>query len=47
MTLGEYLQKRRRGLIPNSKVTIIENGPIDVNRLMPKEFAEAILNFLQ
>jgi pimeloyl-ACP methyl ester carboxylesterase len=34
-------------LIPNSKVTIIENGPIDVNRLMPKEFAEAILNFLQ
>jgi pimeloyl-ACP methyl ester carboxylesterase len=34
-------------LIPDSKITIIENGPIDVNRLMPKEFAEAILNFLR
>ena len=33
-------------LIPNSKVAIIENGPIDVNRLMPKEFAEVILDFL-
>jgi len=33
-------------LIPNAKVTIIENGPIDVNRLMPKEFAGAILNFI-
>ena len=34
-------------LIPNSKVTIIENGPSDVNRLMPKEFAEAILSFFE
>jgi hypothetical protein len=33
-------------LIPNSKVAIIENGPIDVIRLMPKEFAEVILKFL-
>jgi pimeloyl-ACP methyl ester carboxylesterase len=33
-------------LIPDAKITIIENGPIDVNRLMPKEFAEAILNFI-
>ena len=34
-------------LIPESKVTIIENGPpVGVNRRMPKEFAEAILSFL-
>jgi pimeloyl-ACP methyl ester carboxylesterase len=33
-------------LIPNSQLTIIDNGPIDVDRVWPKEFAEAILNFL-
>ena len=33
-------------LIPKSKLTIIENGPIDVNRVWPKEFAAAVLSFL-
>jgi pimeloyl-ACP methyl ester carboxylesterase len=33
-------------LIPRSKLTIIENGPMDIDRVWPKEFAEAILNFL-
>ena len=33
-------------LIPGSKLTIIENGPIDIDRVKPKEFAEAILAFL-
>ena len=30
-----------------SKFTTIENGPIYVDRIMPKEFAEAILDFLK
>jgi pimeloyl-ACP methyl ester carboxylesterase len=34
-------------LIPKSKLTIIENGPPRMERVMPKEFAEAILNFLE
>jgi pimeloyl-ACP methyl ester carboxylesterase len=33
-------------LIPHSKLTIIENGPMYLDRAMPKEFAEAILSFL-
>ena len=33
-------------LVPNSKLTIIANGPPRMERTMPKEFAEAILNFL-
>jgi pimeloyl-ACP methyl ester carboxylesterase len=33
-------------LIPKSKLTIIENGPIDIDRVWPKEFAEAVLSFL-
>jgi len=33
-------------LIPNSKLTIIENGPPRMERTMPKEFSEAILSFL-
>ena len=33
-------------LIPMSKLTVIENGSIYVSRIMPKEFAEAILSFL-
>ena len=33
-------------LIPNIKLTIIENGPPRMERVMPKEFAGAILNFL-
>ena len=32
-------------LVPKSQLTIIENGPTDINRVWPKEFAEAILNF--
>jgi pimeloyl-ACP methyl ester carboxylesterase len=33
-------------LIPRRKLTIIENGPLSIDRVMPKEFAEAILSFL-
>ena len=33
-------------LVPGSKLKIIENGPIDIDRVWPKEFAEVILNFL-
>ena len=33
-------------LVPGSKLKIIENGPIDIDRVWPKEFAEAILDFL-
>ena len=33
-------------LVPNSKFVIIENGPIHVDRIMPKEFTAAILSFL-
>ena len=32
-------------LVPNSKLTIIANGPPRMERTMPKEFAQAILNF--
>jgi pimeloyl-ACP methyl ester carboxylesterase len=35
-----------RKLVPNSNLTIIENGPPRMERVMPKEFAEAILDFL-
>jgi len=35
-----------RGLIPDCKLTTIENGPMYLDRAMPKEFAEAIINFL-
>ena len=33
-------------LVPKSKLTIIENGRPWIDRVMPKEFAEAILGFL-
>jgi len=33
-------------LIPNSKLTTIENGPMYCDRAMPKEYAGAILDFL-
>jgi pimeloyl-ACP methyl ester carboxylesterase len=33
--------------IPNSKLTIIENGPIYIDRAMPQEFAKAITDFLK
>jgi pimeloyl-ACP methyl ester carboxylesterase len=32
--------------IPNSKLAIIKNGPIYLDRAMPEKFAEAILKFL-
>jgi pimeloyl-ACP methyl ester carboxylesterase len=33
-------------LVPKSRLTIIENGPLHMECVMPKEFAEAILSFL-
>ena len=39
--------QEQKGLIPRSRFIIIENGPVYVSRIMPKEFAEAILNFLK
>ena len=33
-------------LIPNSELITIQNGPMYLDRAMPREFAEAILNFL-
>ena len=33
-------------LVPKSKLTIIENGTSCIDRVMPKEFSEAILSFL-
>ena len=33
-------------LVPGSKLKIIKNGPIDIDRVWPKEFAEAVLSFL-
>jgi len=38
--------KKVKSLIPNSKLTTIENGPLYLSRAMPQEFAEAILSFL-
>ncbi len=34
-------------LIPRSKIAVIQNGPVYIDRVMPKEFAEAILTFFQ
>ena len=34
-------------LIPRSRIAIIENGAVWVTSVMPKEFAEAILKFLE
>jgi pimeloyl-ACP methyl ester carboxylesterase len=33
-------------LTPGSKLIILENGPIDIDRLWPKKFAGVVLNFL-
>jgi pimeloyl-ACP methyl ester carboxylesterase len=41
-----YLAKEVKKLIPNSRLTYIENGPMYLDRAMPKEYAGAILNFL-
>jgi pimeloyl-ACP methyl ester carboxylesterase len=38
--------EKLKKLFPKAKFTIIENGPIHVTRVMPKEFAAAILGFL-
>ena len=35
-----------RRLIPNGKLTAIKNGSIWVTRIMPKEYAEAVLSYL-
>ena len=35
-----------RRLIPHSKLAVIVDGPPRMERIIPKEFAEAILNFL-
>jgi pimeloyl-ACP methyl ester carboxylesterase len=36
-----------KSLIPRSKITVIKNGPVFIDRVMPKDFAEAILAFLK
>jgi pimeloyl-ACP methyl ester carboxylesterase len=36
-----------KNLIPRSKLTIIPNGPVYIDRVMPKQFAEAIVAFLK
>jgi pimeloyl-ACP methyl ester carboxylesterase len=36
-----------RKLVPGSKLVVIENGPPRMERIMPQEFAAAILNFLE
>ena len=41
-----YLAKEVKSLIPNSTLINIENGPMYLDRAMPKEFAEAIISFL-
>jgi len=41
-----YLAKNVKNLIPDSKLATIENGPMYLDRAMPKEFAEAIMDFL-
>jgi pimeloyl-ACP methyl ester carboxylesterase len=41
-----YLAKEVKTLIPKCRLTVIENGPMYLDRAMPKEFAEAIMNFL-
>jgi pimeloyl-ACP methyl ester carboxylesterase len=41
-----YLAKEVKNLIPECRLTVIENGPMYLDRAMSKEFAEAIMNFL-
>jgi pimeloyl-ACP methyl ester carboxylesterase len=36
-----------RKLVPGSKLVVIANGPPRMERIMPQEFAAAILNFLE
>jgi pimeloyl-ACP methyl ester carboxylesterase len=42
-----YLAEKVNSLVPNGKLTIIENGPMYLDRAMPKEYAGAILDFLK
>ena len=44
--LFHHQAKEVQSLIPNSQLTTIQNGPMYLDRAIPKEFAEAILNFL-
>ena len=44
--LFHYLAEEVKDLIPNAKLTVIENGPMFVTRAMPREYAEAVLTFL-
>lgn len=48
-TLDHYypVQEDVNKLIPRSKLKIIENGPVLITRVMPKVFAEAVLEFLK
>ena len=39
-------QERLKKLIPKAKFAVIENGSIYITRVMPKEFAGAIMDFL-
>jgi len=41
------VQQEVKKLIPRSKLAIIEGGSVLITRVMPEEFAEAILNFLE
>ena len=41
-----YLAKEVKNLIPECRLTVIENGPMYLDRAMPKDFAEAIISFL-
>ena len=40
-------QERLKRWLPKAKFAIIENGSISADRVMPKEFAEAVLRFLR
>ena len=40
-----YLAEAVRDLIPGGKLVTIENGPMYLDRAMPKEFADAVLKF--
>jgi len=44
--LFHHQAKEVKRLISHSKLTTIENGPMYLDRAMPKEFAESVLNFL-
>ena len=43
----EFVQKDVQKRIPRSKLVTIDNGLVYVDRMMPREFVEPILSFLQ